>query len=304
MSIISEQILSKRILIVDDEEFNLDILDEYLKEVGYETVLATNGLEAIKRLEDNMPIDAILLDRMMPIMDGMGFLKTIKGLEKYKDIPVIMQTAASTSAQIIEGIAAGVFYYLTKPFEKQTLLTILHSALEQQITQRKIVDEYKAYKSSLKLLSSASFDFRTLQEAKDVALTISYSFPDSERVLFGLNELTVNAIEHGNLGITFEEKKKLIMDGAWQKEIQNRLDSPTFAKKKATLTFLNKPDLIEVKIADMGDGFDYSKFLTFDPSRLTDPNGRGIAMTKMYSFDKMEYQGNGNEVLCLVKKVI
>jgi CheY-like chemotaxis protein len=292
----------KKILVVDDEEFNLDILNEYLQDAGFQTVTAKNGLEALSTFDENLPFDAIVLDRMMPIMDGMQFMKTVKGLEKYKNIPIIMQTAASSSAQIMEGIAAGVFYYLTKPYEKTTLLTILNAALEQHITHTTVRNELVAYKKAIKLLAEGSFNFRTLEEAKDLSLMISMAFPEPDKILFGLNELTVNAIEHGNLSITCEEKKDLLSKAMWQQEISNRLNSPQYSNKVATLEFNITATDYEITIKDMGKGFDHTKYLTFDPARLTDPNGRGIAMTKMYSFDSLEYKGSGNEVVCRVKR--
>ncbi len=292
----------QKILIVDDEEFNLDILDEYLKDAGFETVLARNGLEALSKFDENLPFDAIVLDRMMPVMDGMQFMNTVKGMEKYKNIPIIMQTAASTSAQIMEGIAAGVFYYLTKPYDKSTLLTILNSALEQHITHTTVKNELVAYKKAIKLLVEGSFKFRTLEEAKDLSLTISAAFPEPDKILFGLNELTVNAIEHGNLGITCAEKTDLLAKGQWLQEISDRLNSPQNSNKRATLTFNITATHYEVAIKDMGKGFDHAKYMKFDPTRLTDPNGRGIAMTKMYSFDEIEYKGTGSEVMCRIKR--
>ncbi len=292
----------KKILIVDDEEFNVDILDEYLKDAGYETILASNGLEAKSKLEANMPVDAIVLDRMMPIMDGMQFLKEIKSKPIYKNIPVIMQTAAGTPEQIIEGITAGVFYYLTKPYEKITLLTILNSALEQKLAQHRMKDEMLTHKNAIKLMEHGRFIFRTMEEAKYVSFTVANAFTDPDKVLFGLNELTINAVEHGNLGITFEEKRNLISAGHWHDEISARLKSPVYSGRFVTLTFDTFPAYYEIRIKDMGTGFDCQQFMNFDPSRLTDPNGRGIAMSKMYSFDEMQYLGNGNEVVCKIKR--
>jgi CheY-like chemotaxis protein len=292
----------QKILVVDDEEFNLDILNEYLTDAGFNTILAKNGLEALAGLENNMPIAAIVLDRMMPVMDGMEFLKKVKANDKYKNIPVIMQTAASSTTQVMEGIAAGVFYYLTKPYEKVTMLTIVSSALEQNIVQQKNTEDLKLYKTTAKLIEKATYNFKTLEEAKDVAQTVAAMLPDPERALFGLNELTVNAVEHGNLGITFEEKKNLIINNAWLAEIKRRLEMPEYSRKHAILHFEMKPKFYEVTIKDMGTGFDFSKFLVFDATRLTDPNGRGVAMSKMYSFDELEYKGCGNEVICRIKR--
>lgn len=294
--------VTKKILIVDDEEFNLDILNTFLQDAGFETITATNGLEAIAQLEKSEVVDAIVLDRMMPMMDGMQFMNTINGLEKYKHIPVIMQTAASTSQQIMEGILAGVFYYLTKPYERSTLLAIVNSALEQHITQSVSLDEVTSYRKAMKLLVEGSFKFRTIEEAKDLCFIISRAFPEADKILFGLNEIAVNAVEHGNLGITFEEKKVLLANATWQQEIVKRLNMPKYSNRYATLDFTITATHFEIVVKDMGDGFDHGKFISFDPARLTDPNGRGIAMAKMYSFSDITYNEKGNEVTLRIKR--
>ncbi len=292
---------TKRILVVDDEDLNRDILNEYLQDAGFTVFSASNGLEAIAQLTENSPIDAIVLDRMMPVMDGMSFMATLNGLEKYRDIPVIMQTAAGSPEQIMEGIAAGVFYYLTKPYEKVTLLTILNSALEQRTGRRVAANELNSYRNAMHFMQQSSFSFKTLDEARDIAITIAAAFPKPEKVLFGLNELMVNAIEHGNLGITCEGKKKLLVENNWQSEVERRLRMPEYKDRFATITFTYNPEFLEVVITDMGDGFDYAQYMQFNASRLLDPNGRGIAMSKMYSFSEIEFRGKGNEVACRVK---
>jgi anti-sigma regulatory factor (Ser/Thr protein kinase) len=202
----------------------------------------------------------------------------------------------------LEGIAAGVFYYLTKPYEKTTLLTILTSALEHRVKNRKSVDEMTTHTETLKMLESGRYKFRTLNDAKYLAFAISNIFQKPDKTLFGLHELCINAVEHGNLGIGFEGKKKLIKTNSWEMEVQNRLDIPENANKFATLEVQVFDDRFEITIKDSGNGFDFEEYMKFEPSRLTSPNGRGIAMSKMYSFDEMEYRGNGNEVFCIVRK--
>jgi CheY-like chemotaxis protein len=83
-----------KILIVDDEIFNLDIMMEYLEGAGYEVISAENGTIGLEKLEENQDIEVIVLDRMMPPMDGMGMLKKVKSDTRFRDIPVIMQTAS------------------------------------------------------------------------------------------------------------------------------------------------------------------------------------------------------------------
>lgn len=117
------------ILVVDDEAFNLDIMVDYLSFDNFNTLRAENGAEAIKVLEEHPEIALIILDRMMPNMDGIAFLKIIKADARWNTIPVIMQTAAATSDQVAEGAAAGVYHYLTKPYEYESLMEVVKNAL-------------------------------------------------------------------------------------------------------------------------------------------------------------------------------
>ena len=114
-----------RILVVDDEEFNLKILAEDLERNGYSTVEAMDGRKACDILQKDRRFDLILLDRMMPGMDGMQVLANIKNDINLRHIPVIMVTAASSKEEILEGVAAGVYHYLTKPYDIKLLLALI-----------------------------------------------------------------------------------------------------------------------------------------------------------------------------------
>lgn len=120
------------ILLVDDEAFNLDIMIDFLSFDNFATLKAEDGLQAIEVLKNTPNVDLIILDRMMPNMDGMELIKALKANEKWKDIPIIMQTAAATSDQVKEGMSAGVYYYLTKPYEYESLIAVVSAALSEE----------------------------------------------------------------------------------------------------------------------------------------------------------------------------
>src|SRR5271166_2892801 len=95
--------MRKKILSVDDDALNRDILFEYLTDGGYDVIEADDGDTALERLNTIEGIDLILLDRMMPRLNGMEVLKIVKADPRFKDIPVIMQSAASAREQILQG---------------------------------------------------------------------------------------------------------------------------------------------------------------------------------------------------------
>ncbi|QZA82045.1 ATP-binding protein [Deefgea piscis] len=129
---------------------------------------------------------------------------------------------------------------------------------------------------------------------------LSRACPEPQRVAMGLSELLVNAIEHGNLGISYADKSRLLQAGRWQDEVESRLASPEYAQRKVAVKYSANEDEIQIYIMDEGQGFDWQPFLEFSPERAFDPHGRGISMARMMSFDSLEYQGKGNEVLVRV----
>ena len=289
-----------KLLVVDDEPFNLDIMTEYLSDDGYEVICAEDGVIALQKLDMHRDVDLIVLDRMMPNMDGMEVLKRVKADTNFHNIPIIMQTAAAQSKQIFEGIKAGVYYYLTKPYVDFMLLNIVNAALLDAKNKKEMIEEVREHKHVFGMMKQSCFGFRTLEDTKNLAYFIANCFPNPENVIYGLSELLINAVEHGNLGITYEEKTNLILASTWKEEVERRLMLPQNHKKLAYLSYELMDKSITVRVRDQGLGFDSQPFMSIDANRTTDLHGRGIAMSRMLSFDSMEYIGCGNEVICTV----
>lgn len=289
------------VLTVDDEPNNLAILSTDLEDAGYNVVSANDGLEAWNILnEKKNKIQAILLDRMMPNMDGMEFMKKIKETPDFSSIPVIMQTAAAEKEQVAQGIEAGVYYYLTKPYDVNIMLSILHAAIVDYANYRKLRDGLKKFTRKLNLVKNAIFEISTLDDAEYLATFLAQFFPNPEKVVFGLSELMVNAIEHGNLGISYDEKTELNKKGIWQEEIERRIELTENKYKRANVSFLRESSSIILSIKDEGKGFEWEKYTEISPDRATDNHGRGIALSKLMSFHDIKYLGNGNEVVCKI----
>lgn len=289
-----------KILAVDDEEMNIDVLEEHLKEAGFAVVIARDGVEAMDALEKHPDIEAIVLDRMMPRMDGMEVIRRVKDMDRIRNIPIIMQTAAASNEQILEGLRAEVYYYLTKPYSIFKLVSIVRAALSSTTEQEKMRADVRDFKGMISLMNDASFHFRTLEEARILARDIAKCCPDPEKAVLGLNELLVNAIEHGNLGISYAEKKLLVVAGKWNKEIEERLAKDEFKNKTATLACSIKDGVITITIRDEGKGFNWQTYMDVVPARMAEPHGRGI-ITAREAFDgRIKYNVSGNEVVCTI----
>ena len=290
-----------RILIVDDEPLNVDILLEYLEDHGYELDTAVDGQEAWDKLEAAPDYyDVIILDRMMPRMNGLEVLSRIKQHPVMQSIPVILQTAVAAKDEILEGIRAGAWYYLTKPFEQALLCSILGTAIEDRLRYRRMQEESNAAGRTFGMLCEARFRFRTLEAARDLAMVLANACPQPSKAVIGMSELLVNAVEHGNLGIGYEEKSRLREEHRWEEEIARRLQDPQYADRQVEVHYRRDPAAVEVIIVDQGEGFDWQRYLDMDPARAFDTHGRGIAMSRLISFDSLEYRGRGNEVVVRV----
>ncbi|HCU38081.1 MAG TPA: two-component system response regulator [Armatimonadetes bacterium] len=116
--------MAKKILVVDDERHIVRLVEVNLTRAGYDVISAYDGVEALEKVAEDIP-DMIVLDVMMPRMDGFEVLKNLQADPKYKDIPVIMLTAKAQDADIFKGWQSGVSSYLTKPFNPKELLVFV-----------------------------------------------------------------------------------------------------------------------------------------------------------------------------------
>jgi CheY-like chemotaxis protein len=123
--------MAKRILVVDDDEMVLMALDELLKPEGYEVQTVSAGSEALQKL-DQGGYDLLMLDVIMPEMDGYELCKRIREKEKYKETPVIFLTAKSRDEDRARGLEAGGNLYLSKPISPDKLLGIVSDALGEK----------------------------------------------------------------------------------------------------------------------------------------------------------------------------
>ena len=116
--------MARKILVVDDERHIVRLVQVNLEKVGYQVLTAYDGVEALEQVAKEKP-DMVILDVMMPRMDGFEVLKKLQADAKTRDIPVIMLTAKAQDADIFKGWSQGVSSYLTKPFNPRELLTFV-----------------------------------------------------------------------------------------------------------------------------------------------------------------------------------
>ena len=290
------------VLIVDDDLPDLEIAGDYLGEEGYQLVLCACGEKAWELLlAEPGRFSAVVLDRLMPRLGGMELLQKIKHHDDLQMLPVIMQSGLVSNQEISEALRAGAYFYIAKPFEKDLLNSAVAAAVADFQRIRSIKDKSMNGVGALKYLRSASFQFQSIEEAKELAAYIANSCPFPEKVAMGLTELLINSVEHGNLSIGYNEKTDLIRQGNWLSEVSRRLSLPENTDKFTDIDYCIDTHGIKITISDCGDGFEWENYVEFDSGRLHDNHGRGIAMANQLSFDSLQYLGTGNQVEVRIK---
>lgn len=288
------------LLLVDDDPLSLELLRGYLEPAGYRLVMACDGEEAWRQLCDpRQRFDLVVSDRSMPRMDGMELLRRIKSEPRLAGLPVVFETALAQQSDIAEGIAAGVHYYLTKPFNFRLLLAVVKAALDDRTQYQALAAATQGTAGAINLLQSGRFGLRDPLEARELASLLAVGTARPDAVALGLSELLLNAIEHGNLAISYQEKGRLLIEGRLTDEIYRRLDEPPWRDRWVAVEVERNGRSINYQIADQGEGFDPSAYLSLDPARALDPNGRGIAMARQIAFSHLEYRGKGNVVIAM-----
>ena len=188
------------VLIVDDVPENLALLSDALERAGYKVLVAMDGISALERMQRMRP-DVVLLDAMMPGLDGFETCRRMKAMPAIADIPVLFMTALTESEHVVEGFAAGGIDYVTKPIHPEEVLArvaahlrtarILQSARSQQRAPRPSLDDEQV---QLELVQRFALTVRELEVLQWVAC--GKTNRDIGTIL-GLSPRTVNKhLEH------------------------------------------------------------------------------------------------------------
>jgi len=297
MTVMNQQTRRMKVLVVEDDEISRTIVTTVTGEAGYEVMEACNGVEALSLFESFQP-DLVFSDISMPEMDGLQLLEKIR--KKSHDVIVIMTTGHGTAEYTLKALQLHANDYLVKPIPARNILTAL-AKYEDVVASRSIEREV------LGLILHRQLTMRmgnrpeiAAKVADRLLLETEGRIPLAERlgIRLGLVEIILNAIEHGNLAITYEEKTRALSAGpdGFLELVERRMESAPYKDRSVLIRFLMDGDRCEWTITDEGDGFDWTKIPDpNDPQNLLAMHGRGLLMTRL-NFDEVVYEGRGNQV--------
>jgi serine phosphatase RsbU (regulator of sigma subunit)/CheY-like chemotaxis protein len=280
------------ILIIDD---NVDLL-EYLKDFfmiyNYEVILAENGNDGIEKFREFSP-DIVISDIRLPDKSGNIVVKEIKEIDK--DVPIIVITGYSDHNLILSAMKNGAVELLKKPFKPKDLkylvskIETLFRKIKVKISSSFVQWEKRQLKifNDIHLISSVT-DF--------IFANVDYLFSEVSFMKIGLQEILINAIEHGNLKISYEDKQQLLTAGDYQNVLREKASHPENVGKYVEIKVFSTPDYLKIIVEDMGDGFDLSEIPDPEnPENFLNESGKGIMMT-LNAYDEVSYNDKGNRV--------
>jgi YesN/AraC family two-component response regulator len=285
----------KKILVIDDEEQVREVLKVALAENGYSVFEAENGKNGVQRFIEVNP-DIVITDVNMPEMSGIDVTKKIKELKP--DADVVIMTGYGTEELVIQSLRSGATNYIKKPVDFNELMSILDSLILKRENRRRFEVLKEIVVREEKTLSIGNNISRIWGTVNQILFNLPPKIEEIsvEGLKIGLYEILVNAIEHGNLGITYEEKKEALSNNTYNTLLKQRLEKADKAGKKVKVKSVFSRAHLQIEIEDEGNGFNY-KELSFlqEPETLLSAHGRGILLASLY-FDVIEYHGPGNSV--------
>ncbi len=183
------------ILVVDDKPENLDVLINYLDTHGFTILVAQEGEEAYQLAEEFAP-DIILLDVMMPGIDGFETCRRLKQHERTREIPVIFMTALSDTAQKVKGFQAGGVDYITKPLQQEEVLARIETHVTLRSLQRNLQQKNVELEQYAGLLERKNDELHELNATKDTFFSIvAHDLRGPLNTLYGLTDVIVESID-------------------------------------------------------------------------------------------------------------
>lgn len=268
---------------------------EFIKVETIEEGLAE--LKNKKRKLSTIVLDSELEDQVI-----IDFLTKLQRNLEWNYIPTLVTTEENQDRRLAEQVEAGAFYYLSKTSDKALLEAVLNKALKDYTTYTFYLQKAVNHHIS-NLITDGHFRLRTFKEAHEVSDWLASLCMGQARddIVVGFNELLLNAIEHGNLGVSYEEKTEMMKEGDYMEKLVARLAQPEHQNKYVEVEFKKSKSTLQVVIEDMGKGFDFDKYLVLDKERMFHNHGKGIMMAKNLYFDELLYETPGNRVRITIK---
>ncbi|MBF0499301.1 MAG: response regulator [Candidatus Riflebacteria bacterium] len=289
---------SLNVLVVDHQPDSRDALSDIISAEGHSVLIARDGVEGQRLFERHHP-DLVITDVHLPRLSGLELLANIRHTDPAALVVVL--AAFGDVDSIIASLHLRATNFIQKPHRPAEVATLLRkyaAIIEARLYGAEILHMMSHQQFSMKIDN----EIHLVPQITDFLVRATHkSLPSQSRmeVRLGLTELIANAIEHGNLEISYSEKTKALTsrdERALEELFIARRSNPVLGKRRASVAFSLTPTGCEWVVSDEGNGFDWKGLPDpLSPEHLMESHGRGIFLAR-FQFDEMEYIGSGNQV--------
>ena len=287
-----------RILLVDDEQLVREELGGLLEDEGYKVVTAADGEEGLALFRREQP-DMVISDVRMPRLDGLSLTAAIR--QEDPSVPVTVITGHGTESMAIEALRAGVIDFIKKPVRLDDLVAALQRMQAARLPLSLSTAELPA---SVELLENTwtyrlQNDLEAIPPFVDALMRRCGTGLDRAGLMelsLAIREVLTNAIEHGNLELTYQEKTRALESGSLDQMLRERAARTELKSRRITITVGRRERRLAITVADEGPGFDWRGLPDpSDTSNLLSAHGRGVLLARL-SVDSLSYNTRGNQV--------
>lgn len=269
-------------------------LQELLEENGFHSLTTASSARSQWAVEEHQDdLETVFLDWGSDAVPSRDILTWLRSPEGLPEVEVVAFASEFDPTDIAEAVERGAFYFLGVPCDPLQLKALAKAAMRSCRLKRDFARKVADTEDTLQLLDVGTFHFRTTHQAKLLAVHLGAASANPQ-IGVGLHELMLNAVEHGNLAITYDEKSELIAENALQDEIQRRLTLPEYRDRRVTVNMQRLKRRLRLSIIDQGKGFDFERYQSMTPDRMFDRHGRGVIIAS--NFLKLTYRPPGNHV--------
>lgn len=282
------------VLVVDDEPNVRATVSAYLEAKSLAALCAASAESALRLFRNAQP-PVVVTDVGMPGMDGIQLLRIIK--QERPATAVIVMTGLAGERSAIEVLRAGAAYYLRKPFRLSELERLIRKCLSW-------LEPGPGSDFAHPYLRDERLEFEIPNDLAAIGPVVEFlwrrarlDIGDAEAGPFrcGLEETLINAVEHGNLGISFEEKRAALDEERYPALLAERSQEATRRGTVVHLSYQRQTDKIQCVVTDQGEGFDWRAWCgEANSNRLPVANGRGIFLARIH-YHEVLYNRQGNQ---------
>lgn len=289
--------LIQNVLIIDADRAARDLVKKLSKK-GFNATQAFSPDDGIAQVLEHKP-DLVILS--LNPSDECGLL-TLKQILQTSPLSLVIVCSEKVDGFLaLQSMRLGALDYLIKPVDITELVESMQRILNhQRVFCLGIEPDGESVVSETKTLVFGNDPDRIPYIINQAVMNARKVCEDIEMLKMALGEIVLNAIEHGNLGISMEEKAKAVKKGTFEDLIKQRKKNPKYAQRVVTIHVRMETNTLEYHIIDEGDGFDHQKEFDPDPHRHIG-SGLGVQIAKTF-FHEVRYEGNGNRVRLIYRK--